>query len=193
MNVTSARFVVAPAGKVPPSLPFDYPVVAKALVDGLTHKTEVDGVVLGITDRRELIEAASRLATRTGADRVLVQQQLDGVAEVLVGMRRDPAVGPVVVLTLGGVTAELAPAPSIRRAPVDLVEARTMVDECTPVATLLNGFRNRPRGDVDALADTISRVSRLAMRTDVVEAEINPLIVAVRSTFAVDALVQVAR
>jgi hypothetical protein len=101
-----------------------------------------------------------------------------GLAEVILGFRRDPLVGPTVTVGLGGVLAEIYKDASTRLAPVDEAEALRMIDEVRGLATI-RGYRNLPRGDVAALARTIAAFSTLAHEAfaGVVEAEINPLLV----------------
>jgi hypothetical protein len=98
-----------------------------------------------------------------------------GLAEVILGFRRDPQIGPVVVLGIGGVLAEIYQDYSVRVAPVGLVEARAMIDEVRGLA-VIRGFRGLPMGDVTALCDAVVAMSQLAF-LEVAEAEINPLIV----------------
>jgi hypothetical protein len=99
-----------------------------------------------------------------------------GLAEAILGFRRDPEVGPVVLLGAGGVLSELHRDIALRLAPVTEAEARAMVGEVRAL-TPLTGWRNLPRGDLDALARAVAAVSRLASLEAVQEAEINPLIV----------------
>ena len=111
-------------------------------------------------------------------DGVLVQRMERGLAEAIVGFRRDPEVGPIVMLGAGGIAAELKRSYRVRLAPVTLEAARDMIEEVAELA-LLRGFRTLPRGDCTALARAIHALSLLACirsRT-ALEAEINPLIV----------------
>lgn len=128
-----------------------------------------------------------------GAARVLVQPMQAGLAEVLVGLRRDKQVGPIVTVGLGGTLAEIYRDFAVRLAPVDAGTARAMIDEVAGLAPL-RGYRNMARGDLDALAGAVAAVSRLALAGPrlVAEAEINPLIVREkgRGAVAVDGLVR---
>jgi succinyl-CoA synthetase beta subunit len=162
-----------------------YPVVAKILSRDVAHKTEAGGVVLGIQDAGELASAVRTVRTRVARyrpdaviDGVLVQRMEEGLAEVILGFRRDPEVGPVVVLGVGGILAELYKDISVRVAPVGLKDARTMIDEITGLA-VLRGYRGLPHGDVDALAAAVVALSHLGApgAPHVTEAEINPLLV----------------
>ncbi|MGQ0752703.1 MAG: acetate--CoA ligase family protein, partial [Betaproteobacteria bacterium] len=109
-------------------------------------------------------------------DGILVQRMEQGLAEVIVGYRRDPQAGPLVMLGIGGVLAEIYRDIALRLAPVGIEQALGMIEEVKGLA-MIRGFRNMPRGDLPALADAVSAFSRLAAIADIQEAEINPLIV----------------
>lgn len=109
-------------------------------------------------------------------DRVLVQKMAPkGLADALVGYRVSPDVGPMVVLSTGGVLAEIFADSAVRLAPVDAATAREMIDEVKGLS-VVTGYRGLPEGDVAALTETIVGLSRLAIDDpDVLEAEVNPL------------------
>ena len=173
--------VMATPDAVPDGL--RYPVALKILSPDLAHKTEVGGVVLGIADAAALKVAAMEMlarvqmkapqATITG---FLVQPMAKGLAEAILGFRRDPETGPVVLVGAGGVMAELHRDTALRCAPVSEAEARAMIEEVKGLKPLA-GWRGLPKGDLDALAGAIVAVSRLAAVAEVAEAEINPLII----------------
>jgi acyl-CoA synthetase (NDP forming) len=180
-------------------LPFPYPVVVKVSDPEIVHKSDVGGVVLSVAGPDELAEAASRLRVNLGRHRpgrrlarLLIQQMVGSVGELLVGYRLDMQVGPVVVLAAGGVATEVYHDRSIRLAPVDDVTAREMIAEVRAVR-LLSGYRGKKAGDIEAVAAAIVAMSRLAGRPEVLEAEVNPLVVreAGLGVLAVDAFVVV--
>ncbi|WP_433869152.1 acetate--CoA ligase family protein [Saccharopolyspora sp. CA-218241] len=181
-------------------LPFEFPVAVKALSDQLAHKTDVGGVVLGVTDvagvRKAVRTIVADVGEQVGAtiDRVLVQPMAEsGVGEVLVGYRRSADVGPVVVLSTGGVTAEVYDDSAVRLAPVDRATAEEMIGEVTGLK-ILTGHRGTPAGDLDALADAVVAMSRLAVeQPSVIEAEVNPVRVHTSGAMALDALVRRVR
>ena len=181
-----------------PLLPFPYPVAVKVLSAEIAHKTDVGGVVLGVADGRALLVAIRKIAAdvaqrKPGARvaRMLVQPMMSGLGEVLVGYHVDRDVGPLVMVAAGGILAEVMRDRSLRLAPVDLDTAREMIAEVRGLIPL-SGYRGKPKGDLDALAQAIVALSKLADDADVVEAEINPLIVrpAGQGVVAVDALVK---
>ncbi|MBR0682283.1 CoA-binding protein [Roseomonas eburnea] len=160
-----------------------YPVALKILSPDLAHKTEVGGVALNIADAAALKLAAREMLARVAARApdatitgFLVQPMAKGLAEAILGFRRDPESGPVVLVGAGGVMAELHRDTALRCAPVGLEEARAMIAEVKGLKPLA-GWRGLPKGDLEALAAAIVAVARLAAVQEVSEAEINPLIV----------------
>ena len=194
VGVAAAPHVVLPAREAPPALTFDYPVVAKAALPGLAHKSDAGGVVLGIDGPDELAQAMARIvrevdrATGKRVERIAVACQMAPLAELLLGFRVDPVFGPVVMLAPGGVDAELGVERAVRLAPVNRQTARGMIAELT-LSRRLAGYRHVPPADVEALADAIARFSRPG--ETVVEAEINPLAVLREGVVALDGLVVV--
>ena len=189
--------------ETPPVVSFPYPVAVKILSDTIGHKTDVGGVVLGVADEPALSQAIAQIRKAienhlpgTKLDRVLVQQMVKGICEVLVGYRVDAQVGPIVMLAAGGVLTEIYRDRSLRLAPVDLDAAHQMIGEVKALQ-VASGYRGRPSGDLDALASAIVALSQLATVENpaVQEAEINPLVVLPRGAgvVAVDALVRLAR
>ncbi len=160
-----------------------YPVVAKILSPDIAHKTDAGGVALNIANADALKQAAKDILARVAAkhpkarlDGILVQRMERGLAEAIVGYKRDPQVGPVVLLGIGGVLAEVYKDIAIRLAPITPAEAGRMIDEVKGLATI-RGYRGLPKGDCAALAQAIAACSQLAHVADVAEAEINPLLV----------------
>ncbi len=166
----------APAG-------IGYPVALKILSPDLAHKTELGGVRLGIADASSLRQEAAamagrvaRMAPRAKLTGFLVQPMAHGLGEAILGFRRDPEVGPVVLLGAGGIHAELFRDVTLRLAQVTEAEAHAMIAAVRGLQTLA-GWRGLPRGDLAALARAVVAFSKLAAREDIAEAEINPLIV----------------
>ena len=179
MVVPDARRLVAAVGEV------GAPVALKILSADIPHKTEAGGVALNLLDGQAAAVAARDIEKRVKAhspnaklEGFLVQKMEKGLAEVILGFRRDPLVGPTVTVGLGGVLAEIYKDAATRIAPVDDAEALQMIAEVKGLATI-RGYRNLPRGDVAALAKAIAAFSTLAHKAfaSVAEAEINPLLV----------------
>jgi acyl-CoA synthetase (NDP forming) len=199
ISVPHAPSVTFALSGMAPALPFGFPVVAKICSEHIPHKTEVGGVVLGINSEAELNQALATLRANLAThapgiecDKALVQPMRKGLTEVLVGYRVDPEAGPIIMLAAGGIWAEVARDRSIRLAPVSVDIAREMIGEVRSLTTV-SGLRGKQRGDLEALARTVSALSQLAMRPElrVSEAEVNPLLVMAEGegVLAVDALI----
>lgn len=180
----------------------NYPVVAKILSADIAHKSEVGGVKVGIADAAALKAAVTSLlsdvpkkAPGARIDGVVVQEMIKGLGEAIVGFRRDPRVGPLVAVGVGGILAEVYGDVAVRPAPVDLASARAMIAEVKGFAPL-RGFRGLPEGDLEALAAIVVAISHLALSDapKIAEAEINPVIVRAKGqgAVAVDGLVVLA-
>ena len=162
----------------------EFPVVAKILSPDITHKTEAGGVIPNLAGPDALKRAAAAIFQnvrvkhpQARVNGILVQRMEKGLAEVILGYRRDPQVGPVVMLGAGGVLAEIYRDFALRLAPVTEAEAAGMIEEVKGLA-VIRGYRNLPRGDTAALARAVSAFSALArVESRVMEAEVNPLIV----------------
>jgi acyl-CoA synthetase (NDP forming) len=175
-----------------------FPVVLKAFGERLVHKSELGAVAVGLQDcealERALASMGERLA-RAGvqAEGFLVQRQVAGGREVIVGFSRDPAIGPLVMVGVGGVAVEVWKDVSFRVAPISIADAGAMLDELAG-APLLGAFRGRPPADRAALAHALVRVGALAAaHPEIAECDVNPLLVfdAGQGCVAVDARVRV--
>ena len=169
---------------------FGYPVVLKTAMPGISHKSDVGGVVLNIGDAAALAEAYRDMVERLGP-RVLVTPMLkiEGV-EMVMGMVRDTNFGPIVMLGAGGVFVEIMKDVRAILPPFGPDVARREIEKLK-IRPLLDGARGRPAVDIDALADTLSRFSALvsALSDSVKEIDVNPLIAGPEGCIAVDALV----
>jgi acyl-CoA synthetase (NDP forming) len=140
-------------------------------------------VILGLTNVDEVTAAAKTLAARCAKinaplEGILVARQMTGGVEMVVGLHRDPEMGPVVMVGMGGVWLELFK--DVAFAPPGLGRARALETiRQTRASKLLEGYRGSPALDIEALADTMVAVGRLACELgDVIEAvDINPLLV----------------
>lgn len=169
------------------------PFVLKA--GWLEHKSEVGGVVVGISDHTQLRDQFEDMYARLGEGAYVVEEQdtRRHAVEILVGARRDPDLGPVIVVGAGGTEAEMHQDVTVEVAPVSARTAIDMLDRLR-CASLLHGWRGRPAVAIDDLAELISAVSQLiSARPDIAEIELNPVRVAPDAALAVDALVIAAR
>jgi acetyl coenzyme A synthetase (ADP forming)-like protein len=175
-----------------------YPVVAKAVARGLVHKSDIGGVILDLGSEDDVRAAVRTLAERAAAaghelEGVLLQRQIDGGIEAIVGVTTDPSMGPILVAGFGGVQVELLRDVAFRLTPVSDSEAAEML-EGLRAAKLLDGFRGAPPADRAALLATITRVSALVeVVPELLELELNPLKVLARGegAIAVDARMRI--
>jgi acetyltransferase len=164
------------------------PVVAKALIAGLDHKTEAGGVHLGISDDETLERALDAIDAIHGA-RFLIEETAPPGPELVLGARRDDVFGPLVALGAGGTDVETSDDAAVRLAPLSLLEAAAMLGELTS-ALVYRGARGAPAVDEDELSRAIVAFGALiAARDDIAEIEVNPLRVTAGGLVALDALV----
>jgi acyl-CoA synthetase (NDP forming) len=176
-----------------------FPVAMKLVSTDIPHKSEIGGVLLGIADEaaaREgydtLIERAKAAQPDAKIDGVVVAPMISGGVETILGVKVDPAFGPVVLFGLGGIFVELLDDVTQRLAPFGVEEAHEMMREVKGFP-LLDGARGAPLADVDALAEALSKLSVFAHENaDSLESiDINPFLVLPKGegAFAVDALI----
>ena len=178
-----------------------YPIALKVASPDISHKTDVGGVALGISDERALRAAwatmRESLAKRAPGARIEgfeVEEMIRSGKEVLLGVQRDPAFGPIVVFGMGGIYVEVLQDVTFRLAPLRPLSAQHMVGSVRG-APLLAGVRGEAPSDLPALYEAIERISQLAVDVpEVAELDINPLIVGASGTGvrAVDARVVIA-
>jgi acyl-CoA synthetase (NDP forming) len=175
------------------------PVVIKIASTNIAHKTEIGGVLLNLGDaesvRRGFAELMERVAARAPTaqiDGVLVAPYVSGGVETILGVKRDPIFGPVIMFGLGGVFVEVLKDVALRPAPIDKAEALSMIAEIKGRA-ILDGARGQPPSDTDALAAALVALSQFAaVHADAIESiDINPFLVLSpgRGGYALDALV----
>jgi len=163
-----------------------YPVVVKAL--GLLHKSDAGGVALGLENEQAVEQALARMATLSveGYAVERMAHVAEG-AELIAGCLNDQRFGPVVLVGLGGIYAELLEDTAVALAPVDDTQAEELIRSLRG-APILTGARGRPGLDVPAAARALAALSRLAAsRPDLAELEINPLLVLREGARALDA------
>ena len=160
------------------------PFALKVLSPDIIHKSDVGGVALNVSAEQvgrmywELQARVRRRARKAGLQGVLIQQMAQPGVEVIIGMRRDPTFGPMIMFGGGGVYVEALRDVSFRIAPLGKEDARAMIAETAAGRLLMRGARGRKPGDVDALAELIVRVADLALAVAALnEFELNPVIV----------------
>jgi acetyl coenzyme A synthetase (ADP forming)-like protein len=172
---------------------FGFPVVLKVVSPDITHKTDVGGVVPGITNERDvqagyesIIANATRHAPAAAITGVQVQQMLGSGLEVIVGAVTDPSFGKLVAFGLGGVLVEVLKDVTFRLAPVTRNDALAMLDSIN-ARQLLDGVRGSAAVNREALADVIEKVGRIvADFPEIAELDLNPVFATERSATPVD-------
>ena len=189
MRVASSQEVGAAASSV------GFPVAIKIISPEASHKTEVGGVELNVTNPKDAFTVAEKMMTKLKAinsdakiEGFLVQKMVSGI-EFLVGTREDEQYGPMLVVGAGGVMVELINDVALRLLPVNEDDIRSMLSELK-ISELLNGFRGSGEADRDALIAGIKGLSNFYLdhRTWIKDLEINPLMVLAKGQgiYAVD-------
>jgi acyl-CoA synthetase (NDP forming)/GNAT superfamily N-acetyltransferase len=169
------------------------PVVLKADVPGLVHKSDAGAVLLDLRTEAGVRAAYRRLAGEFGdqLSAVEVQPMITGGTEVIVGVADDQMFGPLVVFGLGGVATEVLADHVVRLAPLTPADADSMIGSIRSAA-LLRGYRGAPAADLPALRDLLMRVSRLTDDLpEITDLDLNPVIARADGVVAVDARIKV--
>lgn len=176
------------------------PVALKIRSRDITHKSDAGGVALNLNGSEEVRRAAGAMLDRVRAahpearlDGFLVQQMAlrPGALELIVGLSIDSVFGPVVLFGQGGTAVELIADTSLELPPLDRALAQAQMAR-TRVWRLLQGYRNIPRSDIEAIAEVLIRVAHLAARQPAIsELDINPLLADARGVLALDTRIAV--
>jgi acyl-CoA synthetase (NDP forming) len=198
--VVDARAAADPRAAAMVARELGGPVALKLDAFGLAHKSDAGAVRLDLVGDAaveraadELLALGQQLAVSGLVVRGLVVEPMapPGV-ELIVGLTRDPGFGPLVMVGLGGVLAEVLDDVALRLAPVTIEEASAMLDELRG-ARLLDGVRGRPRADRAAIARIVVALAHLGVeRPDILAVDLNPVVSGPDATLAVDALVVTA-
>jgi acyl-CoA synthetase (NDP forming) len=166
-----------------------FPVVLKTDDPAVAHKSDVGGVVLGLSSAGEVARAYEELAGRLGPG-ALVMATAPAGSELALGIVRDPLLGPVVVVGAGGILVEVLADRAVGLPPLDLAGAHRLLDRLA-VRPVLDGVRGAPAADVGAVASAVVALSGLAGELgEAVEAlDVNPLRCGPWGALALDALV----
>ena len=171
------------------------PVALKIISPEISHKSDVGGVVLNISYLSEAEKAYDKMKRLVKGipSGVLVQKMVSDGKEVILGAKRDPSFGPVVLFGLGGIYVEVFKETSLRVAPINRPEAEEMISELK-AAAILKGIRGERPLDIRALVENLLRLSQLMMDFPEVEGiDINPVKVLERGAVAVDARILLSK
>jgi len=170
-----------------------YPVVMKINSPDILHKSDLGGIRLDLNDAasvrqayQEMISTVQTKMPNARIEGVLIEATAPKGQEVIIGMKRDPGFGPVMMFGLGGIFVELFKDVSFRVSPLTRNDAYDMI-QSTRAGKLLTGYRGQKPADLDAVVDTILRLSQLALNfEEIEEIEINPLLVMEKGCLALD-------
>ncbi|MGH6958892.1 MAG: acetate--CoA ligase family protein, partial [Dongiaceae bacterium] len=174
-------------------------VVLKVASADIAHKTEIGGILLNLNDAdavragfAELMGRAAARAPPAHIDGVLIAPYIGGGVETILGVKRDPIFGPLIMFGLGGIFVEVLKDVALRLAPIDKPDALAMIGEIKGRA-ILQGVRGQQPCDTDALADALVSLSQFAAAhaDDIESIDINPFLVLPRGRggYALDALI----
>jgi acetyl-CoA synthetase len=187
-----ASAVVVDAADLPAvAAELGFPLVLKAVADGLAHKSDVGGVAIGLDSEGAVRRAAEEMSGI--AERYLVEKMVDGVVlELIVGVQRDPRLGLALTVGAGGVLVELVADTATLLLPATRLEIRAALRGLR-VGPVLEGFRGRP-ADLESVVSAVEAVAAFAVdhADRLVELEVNPLLVLASGAMAVDALIRLA-
>lgn len=193
--------LVAPADTAAAAIALGFPVVVKVAEPVLAHKTEAGAVALNLKSAADVEAAIVRMSTalasyKPGATiaKVLVERMVSNVvAEMIVGIKRDPQFGLALVIGAGGILVEMVEDATMLLLPAGRQEIASAISKLK-IAKLLRGYRGKPAGDIEALVDAVAAIARFAEAhaASLVELDVNPLMVLTDGAVAVDALVVTA-
>lgn len=171
-----------------------YPIVLKIVSPDIIHKSDAGGVIVNLKNRKEVVEAYSKILENSKKFKayaeiigVLVQEMAPSSTEVIIGSVKDPQFGPTLMFGIGGIFVELLKDVTFRVAPINAQDAAEMIVG-VKAYPLLNGYRNNPPADVEAIVDDLLKVSKLVTEyAEIKELDLNPVMAYAHGTKTVDA------
>jgi acyl-CoA synthetase (NDP forming) len=170
-----------------------FPVALKTAAADIQHKSDQQGVVLGLRTEDEVGNAYKDMAARLGPAILVAEMAPKGI-EIAFGLIRDPQFGPYLMVASGGVWIEVLKDRSVTMAPLDRERARRLIDTLR-IRPLLDGKRGQAPADIEALIQAVLGLSAIAEELGdfIAEMDVNPLIVSASGAIAVDALIVSAK
>ncbi len=179
-----------------------YPVVMKVVSKDILHKSDVGGVILSLENRKEVVNAYEAIIHKCKAynpnaviEGIEVCEMVKKGTELIIGARRDPSFGPVIMCGLGGIYVEVMKDVSFRTMPMNRNIALSMLEDIRSYPLLL-GARGEEKKDIDSVIDTIIKISSIIKKCDrITDIEINPVVVYTdkNGLKAVDARILIAK
>lgn len=162
-----------------------FPIVAKIVSPDIIHKSDAGGVKLNLKTEdevkaayKEIIENAKKYKSDAKIIGVNIQPfAKTGIAELIIGMTTDPQFGPALMFGLGGIFVEIYKDVSFRVCPITEYDANEMIREIKAFP-ILDGFRGRPKADVDTIVNILLKVSQIAIdHPEIDQMDLNPVII----------------
>jgi succinyl-CoA synthetase beta subunit len=177
-----------------------FPVALKIVSPQILHKSDVGGVILNIGEEKtlrneyeKLIEEVHRKMPSAYVTGVLIEKMMPASTEVIVGGIRDSQFGPSIMFGIGGIFAEVYDDVAFRVAPIDRIDAESLVHELKG-SKILEGFRGKPVADLDSIIRVLISVSDLMMMHNAInQLDLNPVIVYPDSVCAVDSRIVIGK
>ncbi|GAJ09956.1 unnamed protein product, partial [marine sediment metagenome] len=167
-----------------------FPVVLKLMAEDIVHKSDTGAVKLSIKNEEETTNAFEELMKiPSQAEKLISVQKMadEPITELILGMTTDAQFGPALMFGIGGILVELLEDVSFRIAPITEYDAREMIKEIKGFP-ILDGYRGKPKADVDAIVQTLLKVSDLVTKyEEIYEMDLNPVFIYDKGLICVDA------
>ncbi len=167
-----------------------FPVVLKLMAEDIVHKSDTGAVKLNIKNEDETANAFEELMNiPSQAEKLISVQKManEPITELILGMTTDAQFGPALMFGIGGILVELLEDVSFRIAPITEYDAREMIKEIKGFP-ILDGYRGKPKADIDAIVKTLLKVSELVIKhEEIYEMDLNPVFIYDKGLICVDA------
>ena len=167
-----------------------FPIVLKLMAEDVIHKSDTGAVKLNLKTKEEVEEAYDDLMKipAQAEKKISVQNMADEpITELIIGMTTDPQFGPALMFGIGGILVELLEDVSFRIAPITEYDANEMIKEIKGFP-ILDGYRGKPKADLDAIVKTLLKISDLAVKHEEInEMDLNPVFIYEKGLICVDA------
>jgi len=178
----------------------NFPIVMKIVSPDIIHKTDAEGVKVGVKDEeearmtyQEIISKAIKYNKKASISGVIAYTMVPQGTEIIIGMMKDPHFGPVIMFGLGGIFVEVLKDISFRILPIEEIDAREMITEIKGYE-ILKGARGNPPRDIRAIEEVLVKVSKLIMENpEINEIDLNPIFVFENGIQIVDARMILSR
>ncbi len=167
-----------------------FPVVLKLMAEDVVHKSDTGAVKLNIKNKEETEKAFNELMEiQAQSEKMISVQKMadEPITELIIGMTTDAQFGPALMFGIGGILVELLEDVSFRIAPITEYDATEMIHEIKGFP-ILDGYRGKPKADIDAIVDTLMKISDLVIKNEeIFEMDLNPVFIYEKGLMCVDA------